>query len=65
MEPTGMLLKAEEEGELTRRLALTEEFKNLPVNSVWDYLCLRESAGVGIDWMDDMQIYEKEVQMKR
>ncbi|WP_148408967.1 L-rhamnose isomerase [Murimonas intestini] len=65
LEPTGMLLKAEEEGELTRRLALTEEFKNLPVNSVWDYLCLRESAGVGIDWMDDMQIYEKEVQMKR
>ncbi len=42
-----------------------EEFRNLPVNAVWDYLCLKEGKGVGTSWLREMEEYEKEVQFKR
>ena len=65
LEPSHLLKEAERKNDLTRRLALMEEFRNLPVNAVWDYLCLKEGKGVGTSWLREMEEYEKEVQFKR
>lgn len=65
LEPTGLLQEAEYAGNLGRRLALSEECKNLPIGTVWDYLCLETGAGVGTGWIDEMDRYEWDVQRKR
>ncbi len=65
LEPSHLIKEAERKGNLTRRLALMSEFNNLPVNAVWDYLCMSADAGVGISWMEDMERYENKVQLKR
>ena len=50
LEPTEQLLKAEAEGDLTRRLALLEEFKLLPAGIVFEEYCQRHGVP-GADWM--------------
>ena len=65
LEPTAIMKEAEYSGNLGKRLALLEECKNLPLNAVWDYLCLKHDAGVGMTWIDEMDKYEKEIQFKR
>lgn len=65
LEPTDLLLEAESRANNTLRLALMDEFNNLPYNAVWDYLCLETGAGVGRGWMEEMESYERDVQLKR
>lgn len=65
LEPTHLLLESEEKGNLSERLAIYDQFKNLPVNAVWDYLCLETGSGVGLDWLSDVKKYEEEVQLNR
>ena len=65
LEPSELLFKAEEKEDFTLRLALLDEFKNLPVNAVWDYLCLKKGVPVGTDWIDDLKKYEQDVMLKR
>ena len=50
LEPTEELLKAEAEGNYTRRLALLEEFKLLPSGIVFEEYCDRHGVP-GADWM--------------
>ena len=50
LEPTELLLRAEAEGDNTRRLALLEEFKLLPAGIVFDEYCERHGVP-GADWM--------------
>lgn len=65
LEPTPLLIEAEYSGNLGKRLALSEECKNLPISAVWDYLCLETGAGVGTAWIEEMDRYELDVQRKR
>ena len=65
LEPTQSMIEAEYSGNLGKRLALLEECKNLPLNAVWDYLCLTTGTGVGMSWIEEMDKYEKSVQFKR
>lgn len=65
LEPTDLIRKAEYEGNGAKALALLDECNNLPINAVWDYLCLKKNAGVGTDWLSQMDRYENEVQLKR
>lgn len=65
LEPTHLLREADAAGNFGKRLALTEACKDLPVNAVWDYVCMRENAGVGTEWIDDMDRYETEVLSQR
>lgn len=65
LEPSHLLEGAEASGDFTSRLALMEECKNLPVNAVWDYLCLRTGVPVGPDWLEEVKHYEISVQLKR
>jgi len=65
LEPTELLFDAEEKRDYTLRLALMEEFKNLPYNDVWDYLCAVTDTCVGTEWIDVVKKYEEDVLLKR
>lgn len=65
LEPSHLLIEAEENGNLTERLALLEEFKNLPINAIWDYICYTSEACIGAEWLLEMRKYEQEEQLKR
>ncbi len=59
--PAAHLRAAEAGGDFTRRLALLEERKTLPLGAVWDYYCM--SRGVREDgaWLADIKDYEQRV----
>ena len=59
LEPTRQLQQLENDGDLTRRLALMEECKSMPFGSVWDFYCERSGVPVGGDWLKDIEAYEK------
>ncbi|MHB1485599.1 MAG: L-rhamnose isomerase [Saccharofermentanales bacterium] len=65
LEPTAMIFDAEAKEDYTSRLALMEEFKNLPINAVWDMICLENDVPVGSEWLQDLKKYEQDVQLKR
>jgi len=64
LEPPTLKL-AEREGDLTARLALMEEYKGLPWSAVWDQYCLAAGVPVGLDWLTEVQSYEKTVLSNR
>lgn len=59
--PIGKIREAEANGDYTTRLALLEENKSLPFAPVWDYYCMKSGAGVGEEWMAEINDYEKSV----
>ncbi len=65
LEPFELIDKAEVEGDFTSRLMLTDEFKNLPVNAVWDYLLMKNGIADGKNALAAIKQYEKDVQFKR
>ncbi|MCL2096873.1 MAG: L-rhamnose isomerase [Oscillospiraceae bacterium] len=65
LEPYELLKKAEAEGDLTKRLALGEELKSYPFNSVWDYYCEINNVPVREKWLDGVEKYENDVLSKR
>ena len=65
LEPTWILKQAELCFDLTARLAMLEESKALPWQAVWDYFCLKQGVPVGMDWLDDIRTYERDVLARR
>jgi L-rhamnose isomerase len=65
LEPSEKLKAMENAGNYTSRLAILEEQKFFPVNAVWDYYCAQNNAPVGIDWLGEVEEYEKNVLSKR
>jgi len=65
LEPIDTLRAYETEGDLTSRLALLEESKNLPASAVWDYYCESQGVPCGPSWLQVVRDYEKEVLSKR
>jgi len=65
LEPTERLRAMEMAGDLTGRLALTEEVKSLPAGAVWDAYCLREGVPVGPAWLEEVRAYERHVLSRR
>jgi len=65
VEPIDYMRDLEVEGNYTRRLALIEELKALPVGAVWDYFCLQQDVPIGIRFMDEIEGYEERVLSKR
>ena len=61
LEPTGQLRELENAGDYTARLALQEELKALPWGAVWDFYCETNGAPVGMNWLDEVRRYEREV----
>ena len=44
-----MMKKLEADGDVSSRLAVTQEFKAAPFSLVWDYYCSQKNAGVGLE----------------
>ncbi len=65
LEPTEMLVKAEESFDFTTRLAMLEELKSCPWQAVWDYYCLQVGVPVGTKWLEEVKQYEADVLLKR
>ncbi len=65
LEPTQSLLELEEAGQNFERLAMLEELKTKPFSAVWDYYCLQAGVAVGMDYIAEIQQYEKDVLSKR
>ncbi len=65
LEPTSKLIEMEEAGQNFERLAILEELKTKPFGAVWDYYCLQQKVPVGLDFISEIQQYEKQVLTKR
>lgn len=66
LEPTHLIDEAEQEGDFTARLILTDEFKNLPVNAVWEYALAKKNLPIsGQEVVAEIKKYEKEVLLNR
>ena len=65
LQPVEMMKKLEADGDVSGRLAVTQEFKSAPFSLVWDYYCKKSGKGVGLEWLDEVRKYEKEVLLKR
>ncbi|NLM13359.1 MAG: L-rhamnose isomerase [Epulopiscium sp.] len=65
LEPTDKMKKAEEEFDFTTRLAMMEELKSYPWQAVWDYYCASKNIPVGLDWLEEVKKYEKEILLNR
>ena len=65
LQPQKELAAMEKKGANTRKLALLEEFKMLPVGAVYDYFCELNGVPAGFDFMGEIEAYEKKVQFKR
>jgi len=65
LEPVKTLVKFEEQGKNFERLAFLELLKTKPFGAVWDYYCLQNNVSVGLEYIEDIQKYEKEVLSKR
>jgi L-rhamnose isomerase len=61
LEPTPDLVEMEEAGHYFERLAMLEELKTKPFSAVWDYYCLQSGVATGMDYIAEIQQYEKEV----
>lgn len=61
LEPISMLRRFEAEGDFTSRLSMLEEIKTLPFGAVWDWYCLTSGVPVGAAWMEQVQLYERNV----
>ena len=60
-----MMKKLEADGDVSGRLAVSQEFKAAPFALVWDYYCEKANKGVGLSWLDEVRKYEKEVLLNR
>jgi L-rhamnose isomerase len=65
LEPIERLRELEAAGDLTGRLALSEEAKTLPAGAVWDRHCAESGVPVGLDWLEAVRAYERDVQSRR
>ena len=61
LEPTSLLVEAEQAGNFGKRLALMEEFKTLPYGAVWNKYCADNNVPVGTTWIDEVKKYEDTV----
>lgn len=63
--PHDKIQAAENDGDVSTRLALTQEARALPFSLVWDYYCAQKDCGVGADWIKEVREYEKNILLKR
>ena len=63
--PNDQLKAYQNEANYTKVITLQEEFKTFPFGDVFDEYCRRVGAPVGMDWVEIVDEYEKEVLSKR
>ena len=65
LEPGELLRKEEAAGNLTARLALMEEIRNLPYAAVWNHYCAQKGVPAGASWLDRANEYERSTLVRR
>ncbi|MDD6237056.1 MAG: L-rhamnose isomerase [Clostridiales bacterium] len=65
LQPVDTMKALEAKGDLSARLAYVQEFKAMPFSLVWDYYCATKNASVGLEWLEQVRKYEKDVLSKR
>ena len=66
LEPAKLIMEAEKAGKYHERLILMEAFKSaLPFSAIWDKLCLTAEVPPGIEFLRQIDQYEKTVLPKR
>lgn len=65
LEPVETISKYELEGNTYKVLTLLEEAKAMPWGAVYDEFCVRNNVPVGLEYMAEIDRYEKEVTSKR
>jgi L-rhamnose isomerase len=65
LQPWGQLNELEESGRYFKRLALLEVLKLMPIGAIWNYYCLQKGVPAGIEWIESIEKYEKDVLLKR
>jgi len=63
--PVDAMKKLEAAGDVSGRLAYAQEFRTAPFGLVWDYYCMKSGVGVGMEWLDKVRTYEKDILSKR
>jgi L-rhamnose isomerase len=65
LEPIKTLVEYENKGKGFERLALLELLKTMPFSAVYDYYCMKNNVPTGMDYINEVVKYEKEVLSKR
>ncbi len=65
LQPVELMKELEAKGDFSARLAYVQEFKAMPFSLVWDYYCAKQNASIGLDWLKEVQTYEKDILSKR
>ena len=65
LQPVELMKKLEKDGDVSARLAYVQEFKASPVAAVWDYYCQKNNKYPGLEWLDCVRKYEKDVLSRR
>lgn len=63
LQPVDALKKAEQSGDYTTRLALTESMKDMPWGVIWEYYLSTQNTDT--NWLDQVKKYEQTVLFKR
>ncbi|GCF95299.1 L-rhamnose isomerase [Enterococcus florum] len=61
LEPVEELKEMELAFDFTSRLVYTEELKDFPYGDVWNYFCCQNNVPAGLDWLEEVRTYEKNV----
>lgn len=65
LEPVQLMKAYEKKDDTTMRLAMHEEMKNMPVNAVWEYFCMKNGVPADYGWTREVREYEDTVLSKR
>jgi len=65
LQPSELLKKYQDEANYTKMLAVSEEMKTMPFGEIFDEYCKKCSAPVGMEWIDTVDKYEREILSKR
>lgn len=65
LEPAKDFTAMQDQGNFTRLMAEREALKIAPFGDIWAAYCESENVPAGIEWLDTVEQYEKEVLLKR
>ncbi len=59
--PEKLLADYQNNADYTSLLVISEEIKTAPFGAVWNELCERAGMPAGLEWLEEVRLYEKEV----
>lgn len=65
LQPNTKLKQLQDEANFTELMMLGEEMKTYPFGDIWDEYCERQGVPVGLEWFEEIKLYECEVLSKR